>query len=415
MLLDRRNWLPLASLAVLGTLAMLQHWLVDRRPAPTGSRAAHEFLVISSEDKGPGSLREAIFAVDTADGRARIELRTKRIVVTSPLPPIVNPHGVVIEASKDGTEIDARGLAYGPVLDIDAGNSSLTGVAIRNAPEQGVLLRAGGFQLRSANIENCDEGLHVADGIRNVLVEENRFSNNRVGIILTSSEPGIVLRNNQFAGHRDAAVWAVRREFDKRAARMALVQNNRFQGDRNSLVLANAPVTVESNEFWKPQEAALFLIGQGAVVRKNRIRDGAGAGIIADGTQGSVIEANELDHNSGLAILVRSSRNTLVQSNRVHGNGYGIAFVLGEAVSPSIARENILLGQHYDGIVVIGDSPVLKRNQVLNSRSAGLRLLDFFPLKGAKVSTHPFLEGNVWKGNSPNDPVPGEYRVKKAK
>lgn len=413
MFSERRNWLAIGSVVLLGALALLQHWLADRRPAPTQSRAAHEFVVTSSEDKGPGSLREAILAADTAEGRARIVFLIKRVVLRTPLPPLVNMRGIAIEAPEEGAEIDARGLDVGPVLDVDARNSSIVGIAIRNAPQQAILVRADGFQLRSATVERSDEGLYVADGIKNVVVEGTRFANNRIGVRLVSSDAGIVLRGNRFVGHREAAVWAVRREFDSRSARKVMVLDNHFQDDRISLVLGNAPVVVVHNEFSRQHEAALFLVGQGVVVRENRIRNGAGSGIIVDGVQGAVIEANELDRNSALAILVRGSRNTLVQGNRIHNNGYGIAFVLGDSSSPTVARQNLLLSQRYDGITVIGDAPVIGHNQVRNSRLAAIRLLDFFPLKGAKIEAQPFLEGNVWAGNALNEPVRGEYRQTK--
>ncbi|MGH8309996.1 MAG: right-handed parallel beta-helix repeat-containing protein, partial [Steroidobacteraceae bacterium] len=411
--IDSRNLLAFGALALMGTLALLEHWVADRRPAPAAVRAAHESVVVNGGDRGAGSLREAVFAADSAAGRARIVLRTARIALRSPLPPIVNPHGVVIEAEQQGTEIDARELDNGPVFDIDANSSSINGLVIRNAREQAILVRAGNFQLTATTIEDCDEGVYVAEGIRGVLIEDSQFANNRIGIRLASASPDIVVRHNRFAGHRDAALWIVRSEFDRRDARPMLVRENHFRDDRISVVLGNAAVAVESNEFERARDAALYLIGEGAIVRANRIRNGPTTGIVAQAAHGAAIESNELDHLSALAILVRDSRNTLVRGNRLHNNGYGIAFVLGEAGRPSVAHDNTLMSQRYDGIIVIGDSPVLRHNRVLASRSAALRVLDFLPLVGRRVTARPFLQDNVWDGNRFNEVVRGVYRQEK--
>ena len=95
-------------------------------------------------------------------------------------------------------------------------------------------------------------------------------------------------------------------------------------------------------------------------------------------------------------------------------NGAGlVAFVLNERGDPSVAVDNTLLTQSYDGIIVIGDSPVLRRNAARNNRGAGVRILSFQPLRGPSIASNPFLDGNVLDGNTSNDPVRGVYRVKR--
>ena len=409
---ETRYRVAIGAVAALGALALVQHWLADRRPVALQLRAAQEFVVTSSGDDGPGSLREAIFAADSVQGRARIVLRPDVIVLRTPLPPLVNPSGIVVEVADAKTEIDARALAAGPIFDVDAPNSVISGVKMLHAPEQAVLLRADAFRLVGATIVDCDEGLHVADNVDNLIVESTRFENNRLGVQLESTSSGIILRGNRFVGHRDAAVWAVRgKPLDDADVRGATLSGNYFEDDRMSLVLGNVRATVENNEFVKAREVALFLIGGGAIVRGNRIRSGSGIGIFADATQGTLIEANELDHNRALAILVRSSRGALLRKNRVYDNGYGIGFVLNERSNPNVAADNTLLTQQFDGIVVIGDSPVIRRNVALNNRSAGLRILTFLPRTGPRIAANPFIDNNTFGGNTLNEPVRGEFRA----
>ena len=413
ILRDPRRRLALGALAALGAMALLHHWLADRRPDAAHLTARQEFIVTSSADEGPGSLREAIFAADAALGRARIIVQVDAIVLTTPLPPLVNPAGVVLEAAKTGVAIDARAVGTGAIFDIDAANCEVTGIRVANAPNQAFLVRADGFHLHHVVIADSDEGVHVLEGIRNVTVAHSRFENNRIGVQLESAAAGISVRENRFSGHRDAAVWAVQANaLDGAKSQSIAVSSNHFEGDRMSLVLGNIPVVIERNEFVTAREVAVFLIGEGAIVRNNRIRGGAGIGVFADGAQGILIEANEVDHNGALGMLVRSSRGALLQRNRFYDNGYGIAFVLNDRNSPNVAVENMLLKQQFDGIIVIGDSPVLRRNVAMNNRAAGLRILTFFPLTGARVNANPFLDGNTLDGNTLNEPAHGEYRVR---
>jgi len=411
---NSRRPIAVAVVILLGLLASLQQWLTDRRPVSPLLGSKQDFVVTSSADAGPGSLREAIFAADSASERARIRIQASRIVLQSPLPPLVNPLGVIVEGGDVHPEIDASGIGTGPVFDVAAPNSAITGLTITNAPEQALLVRTDGLRVARARIAHSDVGLYIADGVNEVVAEDASFDNNRIGIWVSPNGRGIILRNNRFAAHEDAAVWAVgaRRDRALQSGRVEL-HGNRFEGDRLSVVLGNVPAIIENNEFVQAREAAVYLMGEGAIVRNNRIRNGAGIGVFADAAHGAVIEGNELDHNRALAVLVRSSRNARVENNRIYDNGYGIAFVLGEPQGPSTAIGNTLLSQQFDGLILIGDSPIIQGNRLVDNRLAALRILDYFPLRGTPVPSNPFLARNTVSGNKLNDPVRGEYRVRK--
>jgi parallel beta-helix repeat protein len=117
-------------------------------------------------------------------------------------------------------------------------------------------------------------------------------------------------------------------------------------------------------------------------------------GIIAENAREAVIDTNELDHLAAYGIMVRGSSNTLVRANRVHNCGYGMAFVLGDPRSPSTATDNTIIEPQFNGIDVIGDSPILRRNQVLRPHAFALHAADLQQPGGRNVPAHPFLEGN---------------------
>jgi parallel beta-helix repeat protein len=264
-------------------------------------------------------------------------------------------------------------------------------------------------------IVNCDLGIYIAEGVSGLLVDGSTFRGNRIGIWIGTDSGGIEIRNSGFDGHADSAIWSVRGKLPAglRNHQLALAGNH-FRGDRISVVLANTPVLVEDNEFVEAQDAALFVIGEGAVVRRNRIRSGNGAGIIVDDALGTLIDSNEVDHNRTLGILVRSSALILVQNNHLYSNVYGVGFVLGRIGMPNTGAENRLLRQQFDGVIVIGESPVLRDNQALNNKHAGVRVLDFMSPDGARTASEPLLEGNVLAGNQFDYTLTGEYRVSPA-
>ncbi|MET0657812.1 MAG: hypothetical protein ABW110_06600, partial [Steroidobacteraceae bacterium] len=91
-------------------------------------------------------------------------------------------------------------------------------------------------------------------------------------------------------------------------------------------------------------------------------------------------------------IMLKGSADALVQGNRVHNSGYGLAFVVG--TSPSSAIDNTIIEPKFNGIDVIGDSPILRGNNVVRPRALALKVIDFKSPDGKVVRSQPFLEGN---------------------
>ena len=388
-------------LVLLGGLAALGWWYQTRQQHPVGQAAGTLTVEVTSDaDRGPGTLREALFIVAAANGNADVRLKVKSVAPETPLPPLVNPHGVRIIAQQGGTQIDGHALSGGPVLDIAGANTSIEGLQLRNCPGSAILLRATQFRLRASSVESCDVGVDVAENASDVLFERNRFSGNRVGVRFAASTRNAVLVGNTFSNSRDAGVWAVRAEPDARGAALTMRENH-FDGDRSGVVTANIAVLIERNEFANTSEAGVHLLGAGAVVRGNHVSGGPGMGIIADTARESVIDNNELDHLGAYGIMVRSSASVLVRANRVHNCGYGLAFVLGDPHRPSTAADNTIIAPQFNGIDVIGDSPILRNNQVLQPRAYALHVTDYEQPDGKKVLAHPTLENNNFRAGTP--------------
>ncbi len=404
---SRRVLAAVGLLALLGGFTLASRWYGAALGGRAASTASIEASVTSGADRGSGSLREALFSAAGAAGSVRIVIRVPKIMVETPLPPLVNPHGLSLVAPSGTAELDAHALGAAPVLDVDAAHVSISGLAIRNSAGTAILVRAGDFHLTSATIERCDVGVDVADGVRAVELARNTFAANRLSVRFAASGAGILVVGNRFSADADAAVWAVRGKADATDPTPIDVRDNRFSDDRSGIVAANVPVRLEHNDFSNAHEAAVQLLGAGAMVRGNRISGGAAMGIVADNATAATISDNEIDHLEAYGIMVRGSANTLVRNNQLHNCGYGMAFVLGDERYPSTAVDNIILSSRYDGIDVVGDSPILRHNRVRQARSLALHVEDYQPAGAKPVRAHPFLDGNDW-GNDAAAPAAAE-------
>ncbi len=395
MRLSRRSSLSIA--VFLGVAALIvAGWSFEAR------RAGHETLsntvtlsVTNGSDRGPGTLREALFVAATAPGPTRIALDVARISLRTPLPPIVNSHGVRIVARRGGSRIDARSLSGGPVLDVAAANVSLEGLLIRDCPGAAVLVRAVHFSLQDATLQGCGVGVDVAANAHDLLLENNRFIDDRLGVRFSASSPDTTVAANRFVGEQEAGVWAVRGQADLQAGAIS-VRDNRFEHDHSGIVAGNVNILIERNQISGAQAAAVDLVGAGAVVRGNRVNGGAGMGILAEGARAATIEHNDLDGLAAYGIMVRGSSGTLVRANRLYDCAYGMAFVLGDARQPSTAVDNIIIEPRYDGIDVVGDAPILRRNHVVKPHAFALRVEDFTGPDGRTVVSAPFLDHNAF-------------------
>lgn len=394
MPLSRRSAVSIVVFVLLGVFVGLGYFYESRKATPGQAANAQSIDVTSAEDRGPGSLREAIFKATAATTEVTISLQVPKIELATALPPLANARGIQLVAGENGTEIDASGLSGGAVLDVSGANVSIEGVRIHDCKDTGIVLRADRFKLRTTSIEKCDVGIDVAENAKQVLLERNRFARNRIGVRFAASNKNAMVVKNEFSEHRDAGIWAVRSEPDSRGGAIG-IRDNRFNKERIGILTANVAMIMERNELLDSQEAAMQLMGSGAVARGNRISGGAAMGIVVENGQAAVIEDNELDGLQAYGIMLKSSADTVIRNNRIHNSGYGLAFVLGNQRSPSSAIDNTIIEPKFNGIDVIGDSPILRGNQVMRPRALALKIIDYQPEGGGeKVRSAPFLEGN---------------------
>lgn len=397
MRLSRRSTFSIGVFLGVAVLIVAGWSLEVRRAGNESLTNTLALSVTNGGDRGSGTLREALFIAATAPGAVRISLDVPRISLTGALPPIVNAHGVRIVARQGGSDIDARDSSGGPVIDVAAANVSLEGLAISGCRGAAILVRAGHFSLQGATLAGCDIGVDVAESAHDLLLEHNGFVNDRIGVRFTGSSPDTTVAGNQFSGEKEAGVWAVRGQTGLQAGSIS-VRANTFSDDHSAIVAGNVDVLIEQNQITGAQASAVDLVGAGAVVRRNRVSNGSGMGIIAEGAQSAVIEGNELNGLAAYGIMVRGSSNTLVRANRLYDCAYGMAFVLGDTRNPSTAVDNIVMEPRYDGIDVVGDAPILRQNHVLQPHAFALRVEDFDRPDGSTVKGAPFLDHNFFGG-----------------
>ena len=390
--------------AVLALVAVGSWWYHSQHPVAASGSGDVTVSVTSPDDLGPGSLREALFVAASARGPASVLIVARRITLKTALPPLMNPHGLRLVGQPPGAEIDARALAGGSVLDVVGPNTSIEGVVVRHCPGAAVLLRAAHFHMHASTLESCDVGVEVAANAADLLLEDNRFTNDRVGVRFGAASSNAVVVRNVFTHAAAAGLWAVSGESGGPGApgsEAIQVRDNHFTDNHAGVVAGNIPVVVEHNEFsGNAPEAAVHLIGAAAAIRNNRISGPAALGIVAEYAHGALIEGNELEGLSSYALMLRGSAGATVRANRVTGCAAGLAFVLGDPEHPSKAIGNTIADPKLNAIDVIGDSPILTDNQVLRPHALALRVMDYAQPGGQTVRAHPALQGNNFRANT---------------
>jgi parallel beta-helix repeat protein len=406
MKIGRRSIAAVGIFVLLGVVVALGQWRGTQTTPPPPLRPVEKAVLVhvtNPDDRGPGTLREALFVVATATGPSSISIEVPKISLETALPAFVSGHGVKLLSQTSGVEIDAQALRLGPVFDIAAPNTSIDGITIRNCPGAGILVRSVRFRLSGSTIASCDVGVEIVDGTSDTLLERNSFLKDRLGVRFGAAGHNSAVANNVFTENKDAGLWAVRGAPDSHDDVMS-IHDNKFTADGIGIVAGNIPVLVERNDFIRARDSDVHLVGAGAVIRGNRINGGASMGIVAENARGAVIEGNELEGITAYGVMVRGSSNTLVKANRLHNCGFGLAFVLGDAHGVSTAVGNTIIEPKNNGIDVIGDSPILRHNEVLRARAYALHVEDYQPPNGQKVHSQPFLEDNNF-GNGLVTPV----------
>ena len=396
------------AVAVAGALAVGARWLEEWRPPSPDRLTLLVFRVTTGADNGPGSLRDAILAADRTTGRARVVVGVPRILVETPLPPLVNPYGIVLEAEPAGAELEASQVP-GAVLDVAAAGSFVSDLRIQGG-RAGVVIRARGVTLRNLHVAGTDTAVLIGDGADGATIVGTAFVRNRIGVQIAGSTGKATVRNNRFEDHGTAAVWAVAPQApDSTLGTEVAIVGNRFQNDAAGVVAVNVAARVERNVFDDQRGAAVHASGARVALEGNRIRGGRGFGIYAEGVPSGFMSGNEIARNCSGGILLRHVGNTRVIGNQIYQNGYGLVIMQSPAQSPNTVADNLIADHMGDGIVLIAASPILSRNRLLQNRLAGLRLSSMIAGRATDLAAAPLLTANIFQGNGHDDPQHDEY------
>ncbi len=374
----------------LGLLAILQSWVEPRRPYPSQLTGAANLRVTNSDDHGMGSLREAILSADRAGTRARINMVVPKVELTAPLPPLINPNGVTIESVSGQTVVNAAQAAGTSILEIRSNNVIISGLRFENAKGTAIVAASQGLAVNRSSFVNCDTAIEIADGGGDLLLEDNSFERNRVGLEADTFTKNVNVRGNKFLSQSKAGIWAVS-QGAKDTSWLLDVGGNQFSDNRFGVVAANHHVRIHDNEISLSHEAGVQIFGRGVSVEHNRISDGFAAGIRADNAIDVIIAQNEIYHNRTVAIVLKGSSGSVARKNNLYSNGSGIAFVYGRGEPQNAAIENSVFSQVGEAIIVVGAQPFLKDNVVRFNNmggeaagsDAGLKEIESTPAPGA--------------------------------
>jgi len=405
------------TLLLLATVVTLRNPTVNGAPARA---AVTELVVSSARDAGPQTLRDAILAADRLPGHARILVTARLITLDTALPALINPRGVDIEAAADSGTVDADHLAGGVVLQINSPGSTLKGLHIVHARGTAILVNAPGAQLDSLVIGDSKAGVLVNAAARGCAIRTSTFERDETGVIADTGVRDLTVLAGVFRDNSRAGVWSVAAPVKTAPAPDSGTEGTRpqepvrimdgvFERNGSGVVIADQPVLLHKNRFLGSHDSAVLILSGTARIEDSEIRDSGGTALSVTAGKGVHVTHNTLAENPKVAIMMSDSEVT-IENNTLTHNGFGIVSILTVgSLAPQI-RDNLITGTTGDGITVIGGSPLLARNQVLNSHGAGLRLLDVVQTKGELKAT-PGLEANVFKGNGLDQPVRGVYKM----
>ena len=170
--------------------------------SPAGSRAA-TFLVATTADAGPGSLRQAIIDANGMAGADTIaftipDLGVPRITLASALPTITDP--VTIDGTGQlpagSVEIDGQATSGAIGLTITAGASTIRGLVIGGFGSAGIQLGGAGWNIIEGNLIGTDVSGTVGRSPNAYGIEVTGSPGNHIGG--TSAGSGNVISGNLY-------------------------------------------------------------------------------------------------------------------------------------------------------------------------------------------------------------------------
>src|ERR1700760_1734190 len=162
MAVRRRSVIAVGVFVLLAIVVAAGHWYETQRVQP--GRTTEKMLtqhVTNAGDRGPSTLRKALFVVASATAATTISIEVPTIKLETALPALVNGRGVRLIGQASGAVIDASALNAGPVFDVSGPNTSIEGITVSKCPAAAILVRSVHFKLSTSTIEACGWGVGV--------------------------------------------------------------------------------------------------------------------------------------------------------------------------------------------------------------------------------------------------------------
>lgn len=406
---DLTTWLPILLLIVLGTLAGIGNMLQSGADPEDGFPT--ELYVTSRSDRGPGSLRAALFTAMKAPHPVTIRIDVDVIDIDVPLPPIAAA-GTTIIGTADGPVLLRRAAANTSntgLLQIAADGVSIHHVAIDAGGTLGVAVRADRARLDTVSISNASVAIEGHD-CRELAIQSSDLFANEIGIRLVGSRATATISDSDFRDSKQSAIWVALATENPDSDSDIRIHDNRFSGGRDGIVAVNIRADIRGNRVRRFSHAGISLLDARANVVGNQVLDSKGIGIHVSRLRNSTVFDNEVARNGQIGILIVDAHGLQVDRNQVYQNGYGIAAVGLHPIDASV-RQNTLSSHAIDGLISIGESPYIDGNHSIENRQAGIRIMNLVRPGLPTIAAEPRLANNTLSGNGNDDVQFGDYVV----
>ncbi|MEQ8207827.1 MAG: right-handed parallel beta-helix repeat-containing protein [Woeseia sp.] len=407
------TWLPLVILGVLGLLAGLGRFLETSETESQFGVVPATIVVDNGADRGPGTLRNALFMAMRAQHHVAIELRIPQVDLQISLPPVAVAHGLRISGALDVPTriVNANDKSNSTVLlHLVSENIELSNIVFDAAGTNGISISAANVSIRDITVTNAATGLSAFNAER-LNIADSRFTDNTDGVRIEGSTGSVSVSSSTFTNNSGSGLWVVFGIAPNESASTIVVHDNQFSGGRNGVTAANTVIDLRGNRLSGFSMSGLTLLSSRANITENRIVDSSGIGMHLAALTSSMVYQNEVGRNAAVGMLIVDANGLQVDSNEIYGNGYGIVTVGRQPVTAAL-RNNTLSSQIIDGLIAIGDTPTIDGNHALRNGQAGIRILDLLMPDSVLIPSTPRHMNNVLSDNGNDEILFGQYVVK---
>lgn len=292
------------------------------------ANVALALTVTNTNDAGPGSLRQAILDANANAGPDVISFGIasgpQRIVLTSQLP-IINDPLTIDGATQPGyagvplIEIQPDGNVIGDGFRITGGNSVLRGLILNNFRGHAVVIDTGGGNVIEGNYIGTDATGAVA------------AANNQSGVFILSSS------NNRIGGLTTAVRNVISGNFGNGVHMASGASNNLVQGNYIGVNAAGTAALPNDSGIVFFNNAPNNTVGGSTAAHRNVISGNRSNGVLIDSSNSTVVQGNFIGTNAaGDAAISNQIENIRISSG-------ANTLIGGLTATPGTAPGNVVL------------------------------------------------------------------------